>query len=269
MDLKALHADVGLPSRLLGVGLPLTIVTGAVVAAVLLGRGNLWIAALLAAIVAPTDAALGAAIILDQRVPARVRRLLNVESGLNDGIATPFVNIFLAGAVTEETIHGSGPAQAVVSLITGAAIGGGVGLVGGWLLHQAELRDLSDSAFRPLAVLALALGAYALAVDAEVSAVAAFVAGMAFGSVSADPTPALGFTDDLGELLSLVVCVPFRSGAAGPGPGENGLEELRFALAALAVVRMGPVALSLLGSGLDPHLCGVHRVVRPTAGSPR
>jgi NhaP-type Na+/H+ or K+/H+ antiporter len=252
VDLGALRADLGLPVRLLGIGLPLTILTGAVVAALLLGSGQLWIAALVASIVAPTDAALGATIILDDRVPARVRRLLNVESGLNDGIATPFVNIFLAGAVSEEFVHASGPAHAVYSLITGTAIGAGMGLVGGWLLHQAEKRELTDAAFRPLAVLGLALGTYALAIQAGGNGfVAAFVAGMAFGSVTPHPTPAIGFTEDLGELLSLIVWYLFGAVLLVPGLRESSWRSWVFGLAALTIVRMGPVALSLIGSGLD------------------
>jgi Kef-type K+ transport system membrane component KefB len=90
VNLSALRADIAVPARLLGIGLPLTIAAGTV-AALLVAHGDVWLAALIAASVAPTDAALGASIMHDERVPARVRRILNVESGLNDGIATPFV----------------------------------------------------------------------------------------------------------------------------------------------------------------------------------
>jgi NhaP-type Na+/H+ or K+/H+ antiporter len=252
VDLTALKADVGLPTRLLGIGLPLTILTGTLIAALLLGSGHLWIAALLAAIVAPTDAALGAAIILDERVPARVRRLLNVESGLNDGIATPFVNLFLAGAIAEEALHSTGIGHAVSSLASGAAIGVGMGLAGGWLLGAAERRAFSDATFRPLAVLSLAVGTYALAIQAHGNGfVAAFVAGMAYGSITKDPRPALGFTDELGEMLSLLVWYIFGALLLVPGVREADWRSWVFALAALTVIRMGPVALSLIGSGLD------------------
>ncbi len=105
VNVHRLRHDLGLPVRLLAVGLPLTIGFGTAVAFGLVPGVSLWVAAAIGAIVAPTDAALGASIMEDTRIPNRVRRLLNVESGLNDGIATPFVNLFLAGAVTTEMIH--------------------------------------------------------------------------------------------------------------------------------------------------------------------
>ena len=89
VNVRALRADVALPARLLGIGLPLTIGAGAGAAALLFGGSGIWVAAAIGAIVAPTDAALGASIMGDERVPSGVRRLLNVESGLNDGIVTP------------------------------------------------------------------------------------------------------------------------------------------------------------------------------------
>ena len=93
-----LRHDAALPGRLLLVGLPLTMALGTVGAHLLLPGLSWWVAAVIGAAVAPTDAALGAAIMEDERVPIRVRRVLNVESGLNDGIATPFVSFFLVAA---------------------------------------------------------------------------------------------------------------------------------------------------------------------------
>ena len=100
VNVHELRRDLGLPVRLLAVGLPLTIGFGTALAFGLVTGVSLWVAASIGAIVAPTDAALGASIMEDTRIPNRVRRLLNVESGLNDGIATPFVNLFLAGAIS-------------------------------------------------------------------------------------------------------------------------------------------------------------------------
>ena len=102
VNVRALRHDAALPVRLLGVGLPLTIGAGFLAGAALYRGTGLWVVAAIAAAVAPTDAALGAAIMQDSRVPGRIRRVLNVESGLNDGIATPFVGIFLAGAAASE-----------------------------------------------------------------------------------------------------------------------------------------------------------------------
>ena len=101
VNLRVLRHDTGVESRLLLVGLPLTIALGTAVAVVLFPDLDPWAAAVIAAAVAPTDAALGAQVVEDEHVPARIRRILNVESGLNDGIATPFVTFFVAGAVAD------------------------------------------------------------------------------------------------------------------------------------------------------------------------
>jgi len=251
VNVEALRADLALPVRLLGIGLPLTIASGAAVAAVVLG-GPVWVAATVGAIVAPTDAALGASIFADERVPSRVRRVLNVESGLNDGIASPFVNVFLAAAVSAEVAHSSGPAHAVVELVGGAAIGCGIGLVGGWCVRLADARALGSPAFAPLADLALALCAYAAALAAGTNGfVAAFVAGLAFGSVCDHEHSSLGFAEDTGELLSLLVWFMFGAAMLVPGLRDMTWRDAVFALVALTVVRMVPVAIALTGTGLD------------------
>ena len=113
VNIHELRADVGLPVRLLAIGLPLSIGFGTAIAFGIIPGMTLWVAATVGAIVAPTDAALGSAIMSDERVPNRIRRLLNVESGLNDGIATPFVNLFLAGAISSEVAYGPSIASAV------------------------------------------------------------------------------------------------------------------------------------------------------------
>src|SRR6476646_1156364 len=108
IDLTALRREVGLPARLLAVGLPLTIAAGTVIAVLLFTQLS-WLEALVLAIVlAPTDAALGQAVVTDQRLPVRIRQGLNVESGLNDGICVPLLLIALAIAEADEnavTVH--------------------------------------------------------------------------------------------------------------------------------------------------------------------
>ncbi|MBV8234692.1 MAG: cation:proton antiporter [Acidimicrobiia bacterium] len=250
VNVRALLADAALPARLLGIGLPLTIGFGTAVAAALFSGSGLWVAAAVAAILAPTDAALGAAIMQDERVPGRVRRLLNVESGLNDGIATPFVNLFLAGALASEAIHGSGPGGTAVDLLGGAALGAGIGAAGGALLVAAQRAGWSAAGFRQLAVLALALFAYACALETGTNGfVAAFVAGMGFGSVIADDQ-LLTFAEETSVLLSLLVWFVFGALMVVPGFQAAGWRDVVFAVLALTVVRMGPVALALTGSGL-------------------
>jgi NhaP-type Na+/H+ or K+/H+ antiporter len=155
-----LRADLGRCIRLLGLGLPLTIAFGAVAGYRLFGISP-WYALLLGAALAPTDAALGSAVMSDQRVPQPVRRVLNVESGLNDGIATPVVMVALAGIATEAGLAGhETPGRALLGLLLGALIGVGVGAGGGLLLRQTRRRGWSSEEFAGPAVLALSLLAY-------------------------------------------------------------------------------------------------------------
>jgi sodium/hydrogen antiporter len=212
------------------------------------------VAALVGAIVAPTDAALGASIMDDERVPASVRRLINVESGLNDGIVTPFVNLFLAGAVTSEAVFGAqSVTSAVAELVGGVAIGAGVGVSGGALLAWSRRFGWSSPEFRPLATLALALCAYSCAVVAGTNGfIAAFVGGMAFGTIAhRDNEEGLRITEEAGTLLSLVVWFAFGAIMLLPGIEDASWRDVLFALLALTVLRMVPVGLALAGCGLD------------------
>ena len=142
IDIRALRKQVLLPLRLLGIGLPLTIALGTVAAAALFGQLSLIEAALIAAILAPTDAALGQAVVSDTRLPVRIRQALNVESGLNDGIMVPVVTVFLAisAAHTGVVSDQSWGAFAAQQIGFGITFGGGVGALGGWLPAQAGSR---------------------------------------------------------------------------------------------------------------------------------
>jgi NhaP-type Na+/H+ or K+/H+ antiporter len=254
INVRELRADAGLPIRLLGIGLPLTIGLGCIVAAALYRNTGLWVAAVIAAAVAPTDAALGAPIMQDTRVPARIRRVLNVESGLNDGIATPFVGIFLAGAAASESVHGAnGVASAVVDLLGGAGMGIAIGAGGALLLRAAVARGLSAPAFRALAPLALALLAYAGTTQVGANGfVAAFVAGMAFGSLlPSDLEATITFTDVAGEVLSLLMWFIVGAAMLVPAFQQAQWQDVVFAALALTVIRMVPVAIACVGLQLD------------------
>ena len=252
VNARTLADEAAIPARLLGIGLPLTIGAGAAVAAGLFSSGGIWVAAAIGAIIAPTDAALGAAVMSDERVPVRIRRVLNVESGLNDGIATPFVNLFLAGALTAESVSGGGVGQAAIDLLGGAALGAGVGFAGAVLFKLTRRANWSAAGFRPLSVLAMALLAYGVALVAGTNGfVAAFAAGMAFGTVLRATEDVLGFTEEVGVLLSLLVWFAFGAIMLVPGFDAATWRDAIFAVLALTVVRMVPVALALLGSHLD------------------
>ena len=138
VQLTDFRRDLMVYVRLLGVGLPLTILLGGLVAVALLGFG-IWSALLVGAALAPTDAALGASVMSDPTVPSRIRRVLNVESGLNDGIATPIVLIAIAGVAADEGIGGvHGPGHALLALLVGLLVGVLVGGAGGVLTRHAR-----------------------------------------------------------------------------------------------------------------------------------
>jgi NhaP-type Na+/H+ or K+/H+ antiporter len=228
-------------------------VLGTVLGVLLLGGAGFWIAAAIAAIVAPTDAALGATILEDDRVPVAVRRALNIESGLNDGIATPFVNLFLAGAVSVEAVRSAHLGPAAVDLLGGAALGIGVGLAAALVMRSAANADWGRPSAVPMGVLGLAFVAYSLAVAFGVNGfVAAFVSGSAFGTAMTAATfEWTDLTEETGTVLSLTVWFIFGAVMLVPGLKDVTWRQALFAVAALTVVRMVPVALASMGLGLE------------------
>jgi NhaP-type Na+/H+ or K+/H+ antiporter len=167
---------------------------------------------------------------------------------------TPFVNLFLAAAATTEAVHGAtSVASAAVELVGGAALGLGVGVAGAVLLAVSRRHRWSSPAFRPLAILALALFAYSASLAAGTNGfVAAFVGGMAFGTADHHhDESALDFTEEAGLLLSVLVWFGFGAVMLVPGLEDAGWRDALFAVLTLTVLRMGPVALALAGTGLD------------------
>ncbi len=257
--LRDLRGDAGLPSRLLLVGLPLTMALGALTAHLLFPDLSWWVCAVIGAAVAPTDAALGAAIIEDERVPERIRRVLNVESGLNDGIATPFVKFFIVAAVVGTQYETTSESSALIELALGVVGGVVIGAVGGWVLARARAAGVGAAGYRSVGVAALAVLSYAAIVELEGNGfVAAFVAGLAFGAVTprADHEESLGFTHDSAKVLSGVVWFLFGA-VMVPALEYASWRDVVFAVVALTVVRMVPVALALLGTGFDRATVGV------------
>jgi NhaP-type Na+/H+ or K+/H+ antiporter len=157
--LREVEGDARLPVRLLLVGLPLTIALGTAAARLLFPEAGWAAAALIASILAPTDAALGLAVVTNPAVPVRIRRALNVESGLNDGIATPFVTLFLTLVIAEEGLgsgHWAAEAAKEIGLALVAAVA--VGVLGGKLLVVARRMGWTSAISEQLAVLALSPG---------------------------------------------------------------------------------------------------------------
>ena len=245
--------DLGMYGRLLGVGLPLTVALGTAGAVVVLGV-DWWAALLIGAALAPTDAALGATVMSNPVVPSRIRRVLNVESGLNDGIATPIVLVAIAGVAANEGIIGvESPSNAVLSLLVGVLAGAAVGGLGGRLTRLGRARGWLSEELAGPAVLALALLAYtgALLVDGN-GFVAAFVGGLVFGGVAGrGGEKEIYFVEQSGAVASMISWLIFGA-LAVPVIGESwNWNVLLYAVLSLTVIRMLPVALALTGAGID------------------
>jgi NhaP-type Na+/H+ or K+/H+ antiporter len=255
VDFKGLRRDAGPVVRLLVPGLLLTIVSGTFLAFGLLPGITLGLALLIGSALAPTDAALGQPVITDHRVPARIRRILNVESGLNDGIATPFVYLALALATAEATGSEVSIGGALQDGLIGAVAGIIVGAAGGLLLLAADRREWTSPASRQLAVLALSLGSYLVALALGGNGfIAAFVGGFAFGVVTRQHAKdAVEFTEAQGSLLAIVVWTVFGITVGGSliADGLN-LPAIVYAILSLTIVRMVPVALALVGCRFQP-----------------
>jgi NhaP-type Na+/H+ or K+/H+ antiporter len=253
VGLHELRVDAGLYLRLLGAALPVTIGLGALLAFALDSGAGIWLALLVGAALAPTDAALGAGMMANPVVPARIRRLINVESGLNDGIATPFVSVALAGAATAGEIAGHGPAAAAAELALGIVVGVAVGGAGGLLVKAAHERGWAAEGFAGPAVLGLAVCAYALSVAVGGNGfIAAFVGGLEFGTTSGRRgEPLIPFVEETGALVSLLVWLAFGAVAVAPAADALNWQIALYAVLSLTVIRMAPVAVALAGSGLD------------------
>ncbi len=251
VGLHELRADSGVYLRLLAVALPLTIGLGTLLALGLAGT-SIWLALLVGAALAPTDAALGAGMMSDPVVPARIRRLVNVESGLNDGIATPFVSVALAGAATGGQVAGHGPAAAVAELVVGILVGVAAGGAGGLLVSTARRRGWAAEGFAGSAVLGLAVCAYASAVAVDGNGfIAAFVGGLAFGTTGGRRgEPLVPFVEESGALVSLLVWLAFGAVALVPAMEILTWQMVLYAILSLTVVRMVPVAVALAGARL-------------------
>jgi sodium/hydrogen antiporter len=252
--LREVEGDARLPARLLLIGLPLTIALGTLIAVLLFPSAGWATAALIASILAPTDSALGLAIFTNRAVPVRIRRALNVESGLNDGIVTPFVTLFLTLVVAEEGGANSRwvlEASKEIGLALVVAVG--VGAVGGMLLRYAHRRGFTSEVSEQLAIVSLALLAYlgSVAVGGN-GFIAAFVGGLTFGAATGRKIhEATEFTETVGLFASFFVWTVFGALFVGPVLTTRiDATAIAYAVLSLTVVRMVPVAISLLGIGL-------------------
>ncbi len=246
--------EASVPGRLLGIGLPLTLFAGWGVALMLFGDLELWEAGLVAIILTPTDAALGQAVVSNPRVPERMRQGLNVESGLNDGIALPVFFVFLEASEAAEASVSVAIVVREIGKELGIALA--VGLVLGWLAAKvivwASERDWVAPGWAQVALLGVAFAAWSLGDALGGSGfIAAWVAGLVLGRALRVAFPGItDFAEGTGHILTLLSFFVFGSFVLGKAVTELTWEVGLYAVLSLTVIRIVPVAVGMIGSGL-------------------
>lgn len=245
-----------LPMRMLGIGLPLTIVLGAILAAVVLGGLEFWEAVVLAVILAPTDASLGQSVVENPKVPVRIRQALNIESGLNDGIAMPFLVLAASLAVSSEVGIGSGVflkfglSQILFGVVTGVV----TGFLGAKYIDWGRKSGWMSDGFRKIVWLALVLLCYGLAERLGGNGfIAAFCFGITSGNVIGElrSHTLLEYAEIETTLLMLLTYIIFGMVMLPTALEQINPSIVLYAVLSLTVVRMLPVAVSMIGSKLQ------------------
>jgi len=251
-------ASSRIPARLLLIGLPLTMLLGTGLGVLMFDSIGLWAIVLMALILSPTDAALGQAVVKSEEVPSRIRQSISVESGLNDGIALPPILICMALLGAEAGEHeGAWLGFVIKQIALGPIVGLAVGWIGGRLIQSMSERGWMEETFQRLSALPLAILAFAFAESVEGNGfIAAFVAGAGL-TMSGASAHIRHQIQEFGETevaqLILVVFLLFGLAVVPVAAEYWGSRELIYALASLTVLRMVPVAISLLGTKLDWH----------------
>jgi NhaP-type Na+/H+ or K+/H+ antiporter len=257
IDLRHLRSEVSVPARLLGIGLPLTIALGAAAAAVVFGGLTFWEAVIVGVVLAPTDAALGQAVVVEPRVPQRIRQGLNVESGLNDGICVPL--LFAAVAVADVTSDISGGRDAGTLLLEeiGYGVLGGVvaGVLSALIIREAGRRRMIEGEWLQVVPAAGAALAYGIASGLHGSGfIAAFVGGAVFRlALGRDPAEVNRLSDEVGSVLNGVTFIFFGAVLLGPPLAGLTWQLVLYAVLSLTIVRMVPVAIAMLRSRARPE----------------
>lgn len=263
IKLDALRKGAAIPSRMLIIGMPLTIVLGAIIASFFFDELGIWELALLAVMLAPTDAALGQAVVSSKKVPLRIRQGLSVESGLNDGIAVPLVIIFASLASVGQAMDESSHAHAMTNiecatfaakqLVLGPLVGIIIGGIGAWIMTLAIRRGLMEHAYREFAGITLAIIAYVGAgyIDGN-GFIAAFIAGLVMGNSTKEVRENLyDFAEAEAQLLMLTTFFLVGLALAWEPIRNSTWQVWVYAVLSLTVIRAIPVAISLIGIKLQ------------------
>lgn len=256
-NLTTLKARFGIPARLLLLGLPLSILCGFGLGLVLFDVLSVYEAAILATMLAATDAALGKAVVTNPEVPDRLREGLNVESGLNDGLCVPILFVFMALELGSEKAIGEGLILKLLAeeLGLGLLAGLSVATAGAWLMRYAEGLGWIDPVWRQITTGALALTCFAFAQSLHGSGyIAAFTGGLLFGHLARKEMPHLiEPAEGVAEVLALVTWFLFGAAVVGQVFSQFTRTIALYAALSLTVVRMLPVYLAMTGSGESPR----------------
>ncbi len=251
-NLDILKKNLAIPQRLLLIGLPLTILLGFLVGLLVFDGLTYIEIAIIAIMLAPTDAALGKVVVTNQAVPCRIRESLNVESGLNDGICVPILFIFLALAASSGVDAGT-PLLALKLVVgaigIGAAVGAGLTFIAARLFPHCAERGWITETWQQLCIPALAVTCFAVAQSLGGSGfIACFVGGMLFNIlVKRHKHRFLLAAEGTGDTLALITWVVFGAAVVGQSIGSFDWQVVVYALLSLTIVRMLPVFLALSG----------------------
>ncbi|WP_428819065.1 cation:proton antiporter [Microbulbifer sp. MCCC 1A16149] len=255
-NLHVLRKNIVVPQRLLLIGLPLTIGLGVLAGGFLFPDLPFFEVAVLATMLAPTDAALGKAVVSNRAVPGFIRQGLNVESGLNDGICVPILFVFLALATGE--VSAGAPGGLALKLVMeelgiGLLVGLGLTAILTLLLRSATRRGWIMDTWQQLPVITMALGCFGAAQWLGGSGfIAAFSGGLLFGWLAhAEKRELLKAAEGTGDVLALLTWVAFGAGVVAKALAHMTWEVVLYAVLSLTVVRMLPVYLCLMGTGTD------------------
>ena len=244
-----------LPLRLLAIGVPLAIGLGAVLAALLFGELGIWGAAVLGVILAPTDASVAENVMENPKVPMRIRQALNVESSLNDGVALPFLLLFLSLAVSNEVGIGSGYYLrfATEKIVFGILAGVATGYLAARYIHWGLESGWMSDRFRKICWLALVILTFWVAEQFNGNGyIAAFCFGITSGNTLSkrESESLYQYAEVENALLMLVTYIIFGMVMLPRALEYIDLTIVLYAVLSLTVVRMLPVAISMLGAKL-------------------
>jgi sodium/hydrogen antiporter len=256
INLPSLVREKGVPFRLLFIGLPLTMGLGLILARLIFHSLNSWALALMAFILSPTDAALGQPVVTNPAVPESIREAINVESGLNDGIALPPILACIAGlsaAAAEKLGAQYWIGFTVKQFLFGPLLGALVGWLGGKLVDLASKAGWMNPTFQRLTGWSLAVIAFATAEFFHGNGfIAAFCGGLMLGTHSPIVRERIHeFGEAEGQQLALFVFLIFGLAVVPKAASYWDARAWFYAILSLTVVRMLPVAISLIGAKLD------------------